>query len=372
MQALRFHGQKDIRLEEVDIPTCGKGQVKIKPAYVGICGTDLHEYLGGANIMPTSPHRMTGESVPLTLGHEFSGVIEEVGEGVDDMKTGDRVVVQPIIYDGTCGACKAGFINCCDKNGFVGLSGALGRRAGGAHRLTQELRDSHPGLNILGSGWYVPAVHALMCKRLTSLLALIEPLAVAWHAVNMSPYTKGDSVLVLGGGPIGLAVIQTLKVKGCDRIIVSEVAPRRKEFAKQFGAHYVLDPTKDDIVARVREICDGQGANVAFDAAGVQAGLDQAILAIRARGTLVNIAVWEKAASLHPNSLVFRERRYMGVATYVQGDFQDVIDAIASGKLQPADMITRKISMDEVEEKGFKTLVHDKDNHVKILVEVCP
>lgn len=210
----------------------------------------------------------------------------------------------------------------------------------------------------------------------------------------MSPYKPGDAVLVLGGGPIGLAVIQTLKVKGCDRIIVSEVAPRRKEFAKQFGAHYVLDPTKDDIVARVREICDGQGANVAFDAAGVQAGLDQAILAIRARGTLVNIAVWEKAASLHPNSLVFRERRYMGVATYVQGDFQDVIDAIASGgylthvigffdsrdgilmwgvgKLQPADMITRKISMDEVEEKGFKTLVHDKDNHVKILVEVCP
>ena len=213
---------------------------------------------------------------------------------------------------------------------------------------------------------------------------------MAWHAVNMSPYKEGDSVLVLGGGPIGLAVIQSLKVKGCEKIIVSEVAPRRKEFAKQFGAHHVLDPAKDDIVTRVREICDGQGANVAFDAAGVQAGLDQAILAIRARGTLVNIAVWEKAASIQPNNLVFRERRYMGVATYVQGDFQDVIDAIASGtseqilallrngadtavgKLQPEAMITRKISMNEVEEKGFKTLVHDKDNHVKILVEVCP
>ena len=213
---------------------------------------------------------------------------------------------------------------------------------------------------------------------------------MAWHAVNMSPYHKGDSVLVLGGGPIGLAVIQALKVKGCEKIIVSEVAPRRKEFAKQFGAHYVLDPTKDDIVAKVREICDGQGANVAFDAAGVQAGLDQAILAIRARGTLVNIAIWEKAASIQPNSLVFRERSYMGVATFVKGDFQDVIDAIASGtsdcvhellkhdtktrigKLQPEAMITRKISMNEVEEKGFKTLIHDKDSHVKILVEVCP
>ena len=164
----------------------------------------------------------------------------------------------------------------------------------------------------------------------------MEPIAVAWHAVKISPYQKGDSVLVLGGGPIGLAVVQCLKAKGCEKIIVSEVAPKRKEFAKQFGAHYVLDPTKDDIVARVREICDGQGAHVAFDAAGVQAGLDSAILAIRARGTLVNIAVWEKAASLHPNSLVFRERRYMGVATYVEGDFQDVIDAIASGTFEPS------------------------------------
>ena len=160
----------------------------------------------------------------------------------------------------------------------------------------------------------------------------MEPLSVAWHAVNISPYKQGDSVLVLGGGPIGLAVVQSLKAKGAQKIIVSEIAPRRKEFAKQFGAHYVLDPTKDDIVARVREICDGQGANLAFDAAGVQAGLDQALSAIRARGTLVNIAVWEKPASIDPNTLVFRERNYMGVATYVEGDFQDVIDAIASGE----------------------------------------
>ena len=167
----------------------------------------------------------------------------------------------------------------------------------------------------------------------------MEPLAVAWHAINISPYKKGDSVLVLGGGPIGLAVVQSLKAKGADKIIVSEVAPRRKEFAKQFGAHFVLDPTKDDVAAKVREICDGQGANLAFDAAGAQAGLDQALLAIRARGTLVNIAVWEKPASISVNQLVFRERNYMGVATYVEGDFQAVIDAIASGKL-----LTRSIT----------------------------
>lgn len=84
---------------------------------------DLHEYIGGPVIIPTTPHPITGENAPVTLGHEFSGVIEEVGPGVEDIEVGERVVIQPIIYDGTCGACKEGFINCCDKNGFVGISG---------------------------------------------------------------------------------------------------------------------------------------------------------------------------------------------------------------------------------------------------------
>lgn len=170
---------------------------------------------------------------------------------------------------------------------------------------------------------------------LIECLALVEPLAVAWHAVNISPLKSGDSVLVLGGGPIGLAVIQVLKIKGAEKIIVSEMAHKRKEFAKHFGADFVLDPSKDDVVARVREICEGKGANIAFDCAGVQAGLDQAILSIRARGTLVNIAVWEKSATIVPNQLAFRERKYMGIATYVEGDFQAVIDAIASGESVP-------------------------------------
>ncbi|KAI4242097.1 MAG: hypothetical protein L6R42_011100 [Xanthoria sp. 1 TBL-2021] len=202
--------------------------------------------------------------------------------------------------------------------------------------------------------------------------ALVEPLSVAWHSINVSPFKKGDAVLVLGGGPIGLAVIQCLKARGAEKIIASEVSPGRRAFTKQLGARYTLDPTTDDVVARVREICGGVGADVAFDAAGVQVGLDQALKAIRAQGTLVNIAVWNKPAQLQMNDLVFREKKYVGVTTFVQGDFREVLDAIASGNLKPEPMITGKIQMDEIVEKGFKPLVEEKDKHVKILVEVSP
>ncbi|KIW34205.1 chlorophyll synthesis pathway protein BchC [Cladophialophora immunda] len=353
MNAVRFYGQRDIRLDQIPVPSVKPGQVKIAPKFCGICGSDLHEYLGGANLIPTEghPHPITGETLPLTLGHEFSGVVEEVGEGVTNVKPGDRVCVQPTIYDGSCRACKRGLVNCCDKNGFVGLSGWGGGLC--EHMVVPE-----------------SCVKPLPDNIPLEVGALIEPLAVGWHAVDISPYKEGDSVLVLGGGPIGLAVVQALVGKGCKNIIVSEVSGRRREFATQFGAHHVIDPVKADVVAEVEKLTNGEGADVGFDAAGVQVAVDTAFKAIKARGTLVNIAVWEKRATLQMNDIVFRERGYMGVATYSLGDFEAVINAISTGAMKPAGMITKKIKLDQVAEEGFKTLIEDKENHVKILVDV--
>lgn len=296
MNAVRFHGKNDVRVEKVPIPKVTSGKVKIAPKFCGICGTDLHEYLGGANLIPVpdSPHPITNETLPLTLGHEFSGIVEEVGEGVNNVKVGDRVCVQPTIYDGSCRACKRGLVNCCDKNGFVGLSGWGGGLSD--HMVVPE-----------------SCVKKLPDNVELEVGALIEPLAVGWHAVQISPYKEGDSALVLGGGPIGLAVVQALVGKGCKNIIVSEVSGRRREFAKQFGAHHTIDPTKEDVVKGVEDLTNGQGADVGFDAAGVQIAVDSAFKAIKARGTLVNIAVWEKRATLIMNDIVFRERAYMGV-----------------------------------------------------------
>ncbi|OMP85507.1 (R,R)-butanediol dehydrogenase [Diplodia seriata] len=356
MKAVRFHGQRDLRLDDIPEPQVGRGQVKLKPAWVGICGSDLHEYMGGASICPTTPHPITGETVPLTFGHEFSAVVEEVGEGVTDFAAGDRVCVQPIIYDGDCGACKEGLINCCYKNGFIGLSGWGGGLA--EHIVTPQ-----------------SCLYKLPENVSLEIGALVEPLAVGWHAVNISPFDPAttSSVLVLGGGPIGLAVIQALRARGAAQIIVSEVSPRRKEFARRFGAHHVLDPSSagddGDVPARCRALSpDGGGVHVVYDCAGAQAGLDVAVQAVRARGTVVNIAIWERRCTIFPNDFCFRERSYMGVATYQAGDFQDVLDAIADGRLAPAEMITKRIGLGEVEAEGFKTLIEDKDNQVKVLV----
>ena len=289
--------------------------------------------------------------MPLTFGHEFSGTVEEVGEGVTDYNTGDRVVIQPIIYDDTCVACEEGLQNCCFSNGFVGLSGWGGGLAD--HIVLPQSTLYHLPDN-------VPL----------EIGALVEPLAVGWHAVKISPYKKGDTALILGGGPIGISTILALKANGCSTIIVSEVSKKRQEFAKRFGAHHVIDPSKEDIVKRTRELTDNKGAHVTFDCAGVQAALNQAVHATRARGCIVNIAIWEKPCTINTNDFNFKERMYMGVATYAVGDFQEVLDALADGSMQPQEMITQRIKLTEVEEKGFKSLINDKDSQVKILVEV--
>ena len=208
---------------------------------------------------------------------------------------------------------------------------------------------------------------------------MVEPLAVGWHAVKTAGLKPGDAALVLGGGPIGLSVIQALKAFDVKTIIVSEVAAKRKEFAKHFGATHIIDPTTSNIVDEVKSLTDGQGVPVVFDAAGVQGALDEAIECVRVRGTLVNIAIWvlkppllrrvyhtanfalqERPCTINATRMLLKERRYLGIVTYHRGDFQEVLDAISSGRMSPEHMITKTIPMEDVVEGGFHALVHDK------------
>ncbi|CAG8903708.1 unnamed protein product [Penicillium egyptiacum] len=334
MRAVRFHGRCDIRIDEVEEPIC-----------------DIHEYLTGPTIVPVTPHPLTDGKLPTTLGHEFSGTVEEVGSGVTGFKVGDRVVVKPNLFDATCSNCAMGRFNCCEKVGFIGFSS----QAGG---LSDHIVvDSRQAILLPDS---IPL----------DIGALVEPLAVAWHAVSRSPLQINDTVLVVGAGPIGLAIIQVLKVKGIPSIIAVEVSERRREFALALGATEVLNPVDMDAVTQIRALTGNVGADVVFECSGAQGGLDTAITGLRVRGTAVVVSLWEQRPTIDTFAVVFQEKHVIGAALYDGGDFEAVIDEIASGAIQPRPMITSKIRMEDVDERGFKALIEERDKHVKILVDI--
>lgn len=227
--------------------------MQIAPAFVGICGTDLHEYLGGPTFCPLHPHPVTGEKIPVTLGHEFSGTITELGPGVSGLKVGQKCAIQPMVCCGKCAACKAGSENVCHTTGFVGLSGGGGGLSDAVCVNANHVFPLPEGVRL-------------------DIGALVEPLSVAWHALSAAPEINPSSViLVLGGGPIGLAMILCLKAKGVTNIIVSELASSRQTFAQQFGAGRVISPLEVDVIQEVHRLSDGRGADVTFDCAGVPA-----------------------------------------------------------------------------------------------------
>lgn len=358
MRAARYYGKEDIRIEQVPEPSIRPGQVKVAPAFVGICGTDLHEYLGGPNFCPEKPHGITGETIPVTLGHEFSGVITEIGPSVGDvvngraLKVGQRVSIQPTIFCGHCAACSMGAANVCHDGGFVGLSGGGGG---------------------LSEAVCVSATHVFPLPDNLSLEegALVEPLSVSWHAMMAAPEIGPESIiLILGGGPIGLAAILCLKAKGVKTIIVSEIAAARQAFASQFGADRIVNPLKENVLEVVKELSNGKGVDVAFDCAGVPASIKSACEAVKTKGTIVNVAIWEKPIPFDPNTITHRESSYKSVLGYDPEDFAAVIENLHTGAIKARGMITGKIKLENLVEDGIKKLISDKDNQVKILVDV--
>jgi (R,R)-butanediol dehydrogenase / meso-butanediol dehydrogenase / diacetyl reductase len=349
VKAARFYGPGDIRIDDVPEPATRPGTVKVEVEWCGICGTDLHEYVDGPIFAPTpeAPHPLTGESMPITLGHEFAGVVAEVGQGVSRVGIGDRVVVEPYIICGRCDACRSGRYNVCRTLGFVGLSGFGG---GFSQFVVAEERWIHP-LGELG----------------TDVGALIEPLAVAYHAVKLSKAQPGHTALVFGAGPIGLVTTAALKAAGVEQVLVVEPADVRKRKAPGAGADHVLDPSSTDVAAEVAELTDGRGADVSFECAGIDAVLKSAIVSTRAGGTVVNVAIWGHEASVAMNDLVFREVSILGSLAYAD-DHPATIEMVTGGKVDPFQFITGRIALDDIVAKGFDELITNKEQNVKILV----
>lgn len=347
MKAARWHGRKDVRVDEIPEPKPPPGTVKLKVRYCGICGTDVREYRDGPMFIPTTPHPITGTCAPLTLGHEYGGEIVELGEGVTGWQIGDRVASEGFWSCGTCYWCKRGIFNRCLNLAFHGLM--------------------YPG----GLAEYVidPAnVLYRLDPRLTwEEACLVEPVAVCVRAVNRMQPQLGERAVIVGGGPIGQAILQVVRAAGILDVMVIEKHRARRELAKKFGARQVIDPQSENPLEAVADFTNGLGADITFECTGGQSGFDTALQATRKGGRMCQVGHAGIPVSVVLNDICVAERTIIGTVAYA-GEFATAIELIAAGKVRAQEMITAKVPLDNIVKGGLEELMYNNENHVKIIV----
>ena len=256
MKAAVYYGPNKVEVTDVPEPEPRAGTVKVQVGFNGICGTDLHEYYAGPIFVPTEPHPLTGQQMPLTIGHEFAGTITAVGDGVTGFAEGDRVAIEPVYKCGHCAPCRAGNYNVCQQIGFHGLMSD-----GGMAEYTVVPTDM---------------LHKLPDNVSLELGALVEPMSVAYHAATLGEVRPGDTAMVFGAGPIGIGLWFALRGKGLDDVFVVEPSPTRRASIEALGAR-TLDPTAVDVPAFIADHTNGDGADAVFDAAGVVPAVETAL-----------------------------------------------------------------------------------------------
>ncbi len=312
VRAAVYYGVGDIRIEDIPMPTVGPGQVKVKLAYNGVCGSDLHEYFSASTFTPVEPHPQTGVKIPVVLGHEFSGEIAEVGAGVTGIEVGQAAALRPTYSCGDCASCRQGLPNICRILAFHGLSAD----GGGLSEYTVLPAEN---------------VHLLPDGVSLELGALVEPMAVGHHAVDRSGLTREDTAVIVGAGPIGIGLWFALKARGFDKVIVSETSPERRAAISGLGAETVIDPRQNDLVETVMELTDGVGAAAVFDAAGVGAAISHSVPALAPRGKIVVVGIHELPFDFNPTSLLLQEVEVIGSIVYDDDDYRAVIANMADG-----------------------------------------
>jgi (R,R)-butanediol dehydrogenase/meso-butanediol dehydrogenase/diacetyl reductase len=345
MRAALYYGRQDLRLSSVEEPRPGPGEVKLRVHYNGICGSDLLEYYDGPITTRSTPHPLTGVQNPVIMGHELSGEVVELGEGVEDLELGALVAAEPAESCGCCLYCGIGQYNHCPSLAIQGYNspGGLAEYTVVQRRLAHRL---------------LPGVSALQG-------ALIEPLAIAWHTANRCAVSAGQVVAIHGAGPIGIGAYLTLRRRGVEVIIVDPSANRRA-VALALGARQVLDPGACDVVAAIRELTGGYGAHASIDAAGVPQSFAAMLHGTRVDGTAVVVAIHHRPVIIPPFDLLMPEVRLTGVALSVNA-FPAVIAEMARGSY-PLEGWVETIPFEGVIEQGIERL--RRQQGMKIVVDV--
>lgn len=336
MRTLQYTAPRTLHPVTVEVSAPAAGEVQVAVAYTGLCGTDLHIFHGDMDARVRTP---------LVFGHEMSGTVAAVGADVTGWSPGDRVSVMPLVWDGTCPACRAGNEHVCQNLDFVGIDtpGSLQER------------------------WNVPAGILVRLPDALSLehAALVEPVAVAVHDVRRAELVAGDRAVVLGAGPIGMLIAIVARRFGAE-VTVVELDGTRRAQAQALG-FATLDPTADDVADRVEEWTGGAGADVVFEVSGAAAAVRSATSLARVRGTIVVVAIHGQPRELDLKQVFWRELRIVGARVYRRADIEAAVELLAAGDIPAEVLITRIVPLEETA-AAFADL--ESGRALKVLVAV--
>lgn len=338
MKCVKLVGKKLLEKSEINDPEFGKGNVIISVSKAGICGSDIHNWDNGA---PEG----------LVMGHEFVGRVIDAGSRAD-LNIGDRITALPISPCGKCEACKTGNPQYCPEtwNNAVGLS------------LT------YPGAYAEKTAMRPDLIVKIPDNMRDEEAAMVEPTAVALHAIDLANIKVGDHVLVIGAGIIGDLCAEIAKLNGAEEVVISEVNEKRGLKAVSLGcADKYYDAKKEDFMAKVLED-NPYGFDVVIDCSGVSAAVTTSLVCAKPNGKIVLVGISTDNISIPSALLIMKEQIVYGAIGYTEKEFRKCIDLISEKKLDVLKFVDKIVSLDEVQD-AFLTLTSGNDDAIKILID---
>jgi len=333
MKAVRLHGAKDLRLEDIEKPTVGPDEFLVRVKAATVCATDIRMYTFGDSRV----------KLPRVLGHEFAGDVEKVGANLrNGLKVGMRVTANPNMYCGMCKYCVTGRHELCDSRYALGIDvdGAFAEYL----RVPPEAFKTGGVCEVPDSLSYEEA-------------ALVEPLSCCLHGQEFAQTRVGDIVAVIGAGSIGLMHVVLSKAIGASKVIVSEIDDERLREAADFGADCLINPSKEDLALKISEVTDGHGVDVVIVAVGSSAAQQQA-LSIAAKGGRINffggLPAGREIVPLNTNLIHYREIFVLGTSSQSIYEFRKTLELVSTGVLDVKRFITHRFPLDETL-KAFET-----------------
>lgn len=322
MRVAKVMGPRSIQLGEAPVPTPGPGEALVRVTAVGICGSDLQYYAHGriGDLEFNAGH---------VLGHEVAGVVEALGPGTDGPAPGSAVVVDPAIHCGRCRFCAAGHPNLCESLRFFGSPPVFGAFCDYVAHPTHLLLPLPAGTR--------PAV-----------AAAIEPLGVAIHAVDLAHLALGDTVAVLGCGPIGLLIAQVAQLAGAANVVATEPLAHRRAVAATFGVAVAIDPHRESAVQRILDETDGVGVDVVFETAGSPEATAEAVRVLRPGGTLVLLGYWKHDQVTLPGITAMRKGLTIRFVRRMKNTFPRAIDLVRHGSVDLSALISHEFPLDDI------------------------